>query len=117
MVSKRTFLQQFLPEVELAAPFSLAAAQSLVLRLAGLGVRPGFPRKNWNLSTSPGAGSINALKFECEVVVILVLGCLWLCSSLSCSGRLNCVSVLLFIEQGYGAKSALEEKGAFIRVC
>lgn len=44
VVSKRAFLQQFLPEVELAAPFSLAAARSHALSLGGLGsvlVSPG----------------------------------------------------------------------------
>lgn len=45
VVSERAFLQQFLPEVEPAAPFSLAAAHSHALRLGGLGVGPGFPRK------------------------------------------------------------------------
>jgi len=45
VVAERTFLQQFLSEVEPAAPFSSAAAHSHAPRLGGLGVHPGSPRK------------------------------------------------------------------------
>lgn len=108
VVAERTFLWQFLPEVEPTASCRLAAAHSHALRLGGLGVGCGFPRKVRTAehgTTSPGAGCINALKFKGDVLMMLMLGCLWLCSSVSCSQRIT-ASVLLFVEQGYVAKSA-----------
>lgn len=54
---------------------------ALLHALRGLRAGLGFPGR-WELWNYLHSRCINALKFKHEVLVILMLGCLWLCSSL-----------------------------------
>lgn len=81
----RTFLGQFLPEVE--PQLLLALLLGTALGFGCLLAHPLTPPP-----ALPRAGSRNTPKFNREVLVMLVLGCLWLFNP-RLLGESNCVPV------------------------